>query len=627
MKRILALICLTGALCACRQTQAEEQESVDIQGLQEAIAFPANPAEGDSFTIESNVAWSIRKDGLDWLTIDPMRGNPGGGPQTVRITAAENRDDAARSGSFTVKAGTVTKTVSLTQAGATVIPSFSTAGLTDNMLTFKAEETEGKSFTVASNKDWTATTANLDWAEVTPCEGRKDRSATITVIPKSTNDGAAREGTVSFAFGGSAPVTVKVVQNGFVPEISATPASLLVSADGSADVTSITVKSNASWTATAGASWITLDKTAGEGGETVVKCTFQVNDKYEDRSATVVFENRGAKAEVTVRQVAKPTETLTVSPTSLAFAEGGGDAAVTIESNASWSVAASDRWLTVTPGSGTGNATITVTAAANPGDERTATLTISISATLKQTITITQAAGASAASFIDLSTPLVWVCDNQGFNMQRSPAYPSSGQTGARTDDGPTGSGIIFPDRADDLAYIQYEKGENELADSYKALFIFAKEGHIAWKPIWTNDAMVLHIPVKSIRAGQTLYFDYGIRGTATCPRYWMSEVNIAGTWEAFDTGLSEEVTSGDAAFGPANSKATTANTAFSYEGKYVVKADVSHQEILLRIRCVCGNIGTGGKTYGGVQSNATLRLTEGDINGVPFRGPTVYVK
>ena len=138
---------------------------------------------------------------------------------------------------------------------------------------------------------------------------------------------------------------------------------------------------------------------------------------------------------------------------------------------------------------------------------------------------------------------------------------------------------------------------------------------------------MVLHIPVKSIRAGQTLYFDYGIRGTATCPRYWMSEVNIAGTWEAFDTGLSEEVTSGDAAFGPANSKATTANTAFSYEGKYVVKADVSHQEILLRIRCVCGNIGTGGKTYGGVQSNATLRLTEGDINGVPFRGPTVYVK
>ncbi len=627
MKRILALICLTGALCACRQTQAEEQESVDIQGLQEAIAFPANPAEGASFTIESNVAWSIRKDGLDWLTIDPMRGNPGDGPQTVRITAAENRDDAARSGSFTVKAGTVTKTVSLTQAGATVIPSFSTAGLTDNTLTFKAEETKGKSFTVASNKDWTATTANLDWAEVTPCEGRKDRSATITVIPKSTNDGAAREGTVSFAFGGSAPVTVKVVQNGFVPEISATPASLLVAADGSADVPSITVKSNASWTATAGASWITLDKTAGESGETVVKCTFQVNDKYEDRSATVVFENRGAKAEVTVRQVAKPTETLTVSPTSLAFAEGGGDAAVTIESNASWSVAASDRWLTVTPGSGTGNATITVTAAANPGDERTATLTISISATLKQTITITQAAGASAASFIDLSTPLVWVCDNQGFNMQRSPAYPSAGQTGARTDGGPTGSGIIFPDRPDDLAYIQYEKGENELGDSYKALFIFAKEGHIAWKPIWTNDAMVLHIPVKSIRAGQTLYFDYGIRGTTTCPRYWISEVNIGGTWEPFDTGLSEEVTSGDAAFGPANSKATTANTAFSYEGKYVVKADVSHQEILLRIRCVCGNIGTGGKTYGGVQSAATLRLTEGDINGIPFRGPTVYVK
>ena len=87
MKRILALICLTGALCACKQIQAEEQESVDIQGLQEVIAFPANPAEGDSFTIESNVAWSIRKDGLDWLTIDPMRGNPGGGRKKALSSA------------------------------------------------------------------------------------------------------------------------------------------------------------------------------------------------------------------------------------------------------------------------------------------------------------------------------------------------------------------------------------------------------------------------------------------------------------------------------------------------------------------------------------------------------------
>ena len=378
---------------------------------------------------------------------------------------------------------------------------------------------------------------------------------------------------------------------------------------------------------TPGASWITLDKTSGAAGETLVTFRFQVNEKFEDRSAAVVFENHGAKAEVTVRQVAKPTETLSVSPATLSFANNGGNATVSIESNAAWTVSLSDRWLSVDPGSGNGNGSITVTAARNDGDERTGTLTVAVSATLKHTVTITQAAGASAANFIDLSTPLVWISDDQSFNMQRSPAYPSDGQTGVRTDGGPTGSGIVFPDRDDDIAYAKFEPGENEFTGTYKTLYIFAKEGHITWKPAWTNDAMVFHIPVKSIRAGQTLYFDYAIRGTTACPRNWVSEVNIDGTWEAFDTGLNEEITSGGTTYGKANSQATAANTAFPYHGAYVVKTDVSHQEILVRLRCVFGGIGVGGKTYAGIQSNGTLRLPPGDIDGAPFRGPTFYVK
>ena len=627
MKRILALLCLTGLICACNQTQEEEKESVDIAGLQEAVAFPANPAEGASFSIVSNVAWSIHKTGLDWAVIEPMRGNPGKEPQTIRITAAENKDDIPRSGSFTLTAGSVSRTVSLTQDGASVIPSFSIAGLTDNTVSFKSEEIEGKTFTVASNKEWTATPQGLDWAEISPLSGHKDRSATITVTPKSANDGSTREGTLSFDFGAEAPVVVTVAQAGFIPEITVSPASLLVAADGSADISAVTVTANADWTATSAAGWMTLDKTSGGRGETLVQFTLQVNEKYEDRSATVVFENHGVKAEVTVRQVAKPTETLAVSPASLSFANSGGDATLSIESNAAWTVSASDRWLSVSPASGSGNGSVTVTAAENGGDERTATVTVAISATLKQTITVTQAASAAAASFIDLSTPLVWISDDQAFNMNRSPAYPSDGQTGVRTDGGPTGSGIVYPNRDDDYAYAQFEPGENEFTGTYNTLYIFAKEGHITWKPSWTNDAMVFHIPVKALRAGQTLYFDYAIRGTTACPRNWASEVNINGTWEAFDTGFSEDVVSGDTAYGAANCQATAANTAFPYQGKYVIKSDVNNQEIQVRIRCVFGGIGIGGKTYGGIQANGTLRLPPGDINGAPFRGPTFYVK
>lgn len=626
-KKPIVLLAVTALVFSCANQQEEEKESVQVSGLPESLAFAAIPAEGASFTIESNVAWSISKTGLDWLTLDPMRGNAAHGVQTVTITAAENKDEAARSGSFTLRAGSYEKTVQASQSGATVIPTFTLSGAEGNLLSFKAEETGSKSFSVASNKDWTASLSGLDWAEVSPLEGKKDRSATITVTPKSANGGSAREGTISFAYGADAPVVVRVNQGGFEPEISLSVRDLLVAADGSADISSVTVTANSDWTASSGAAWISLDKTAGPAGATVVSLRFAVNEKTEDRSAAVTFDNHGVKAELTVRQVAKPSETLSVSPESLAFGKTGETRTLQIESNAAWTVSASESWLSVSPASGNGNGSVSVTAGANAGGERTATVTVSVTETLRQTVTVTQEAGVSEDAFIDLTTPLEWISDSQTFNMQRSPAYPSAGQTGARTDGGPMGSGIVFPNREDDIAYAQHILGENAFTGTYTPLFIFATEGHITWKPSWNDDAMVFFIPVKSIAAGQTLYFDFAIRGTSACPRYWAAEVNINGTWEPFDTGFSEEVKDGDTDLGIANGKLTGNGVVSSYRGTYTVKTAVSHATIMARIRCVFAGIGANGKSYSGVQPNGTLRLPNGDIDGASFRGPTFYIK
>ena len=64
-----------------------------------------------------------------------------------------------------------------------------------------------------------------------------------------------------------------------------------------------------------------------------------------------------------------------------------------------------------------------------------------------------------------------------------------------------------------------------------------------------------------------------------------------------------------------------------SYRGTYTVKTAVSHATIMARIRCVFAGIGANGKSYSGVQSNGTLRLPNGDIDGASFRGPTFYIK
>jgi hypothetical protein len=83
---------------------------------------------------------------------------------------------------------------------------------------------------------------------------------------------------------------------------------------------------------------------------------------------------------------------LSVSPSTLDFAVGGGTQNLTVTANTGWTAAGSASWVTVSPASGSSDGTITVTAAANGGNARTATVTIS-GGGLTRTVTITQAAG------------------------------------------------------------------------------------------------------------------------------------------------------------------------------------------------------------------------------------------
>ncbi|MDR1348496.1 MAG: leucine-rich repeat protein, partial [Prevotellaceae bacterium] len=83
---------------------------------------------------------------------------------------------------------------------------------------------------------------------------------------------------------------------------------------------------------------------------------------------------------------------LSVSPSTLDFAAGGGTQNLTVTANTGWTTVSSASWATVSPASGSSDGTITVTAAANGGNARTATVTVS-GGDLTRTVAITQAAG------------------------------------------------------------------------------------------------------------------------------------------------------------------------------------------------------------------------------------------
>ncbi|MDR3235361.1 MAG: hypothetical protein LBT48_01345 [Prevotellaceae bacterium] len=161
----------------------------------------------------------------------------------------------------------------------------------------------------------------------------------------------------------------------------------VTSADGGS--TTITVTSNKSWKATAGAAWITIS------GETEKSFVLDVsaNTSTEARTDTVTVIAETLTKKITVSQVGKEagTKVLSVTPGTANVAAEGAAAAFLVTTDAgSWTATSSATWTTISPASGTDNGTITVTAIANTGAERSATITVA-AGTLTKTATLTQA--------------------------------------------------------------------------------------------------------------------------------------------------------------------------------------------------------------------------------------------
>ncbi len=217
------LILLTGIFAAACSSDPETEavDQVEIDGLDENLHFPYDPAESVTFSISANKTWSISKSGLDWLTVSQMNGGSKL-PATITLTAAPN-DDLERSGELTIYAGAHVQRVTVTQDAYPIVPTITLEGLTDNTLEFEFSDLEPVTFSLYANVAWTADKENLDWAEVSPLSGERKQEATITVTP-SSNGGEAREGKITFRAEAMEPVVVTVRQTAYrdEPQLSVT---------------------------------------------------------------------------------------------------------------------------------------------------------------------------------------------------------------------------------------------------------------------------------------------------------------------------------------------------------------------------------------------------------------------
>jgi len=109
-----------------------------------------------------------------------------------------------------------------------------------------------------------------------------------------------------------------------------------------------------------------------------------------------------------------PTNTLTVSPTSLSYTANGESKTVTVTSNTSWTATSSASWLTISPTSGSNNGTFTAVASANTStSQRSATITVSANGVSSRTISVTQAgtSGTTSVFTYDFESCTAWAVD------------------------------------------------------------------------------------------------------------------------------------------------------------------------------------------------------------------------
>ena len=155
--------------------------------------------------VTSNGVWNQPTSNVNWLTISNVAPANRNGNGSFRINATANASAVARSGTITVRRndGSITRTITVTQAGRTLTASPATINFTEG-------DAEHRTITVTSNTSWNQPTSNVNWltiSNVAPANRTGNGSFRINV---AANTGAtARSGRITVVSGGvSRDVTI-----------------------------------------------------------------------------------------------------------------------------------------------------------------------------------------------------------------------------------------------------------------------------------------------------------------------------------------------------------------------------------------------------------------------------------
>ena len=369
MKKLLFIAATVGVMVCTNGCSKPDELNISATSLE----FPHSGQE-TSFTVQSNVSWTVSDDAATWLMVSPTSGSNNG---RVTVSAAENTATSQRTATITVSGGKKTKTIDVRQVGAPITVSAKT-------LIFTSSATQ-KTFSISSNLNWTVE-SDETWLTVSPTSGSSD--GTVTVSADENISTSQRKATITVS-GGGIVETINVTQQGAAAYLNVTPD--YISLPAYASQTTLTISSNTSWFVQ-GSTSFTFSPSSGENNGTVT-ITAPTNPYQTERHyQPIIVSGGGITQSINVSQQRAP---LSVSPGSLSFTSTSEQKTFNIyttnSSDISWTVQSSETWLTVSPITGLNEGTVTVTADDNiSSSQRTATITVS-GGDVTQTIRVTQA--------------------------------------------------------------------------------------------------------------------------------------------------------------------------------------------------------------------------------------------
>ncbi|MDR1723934.1 MAG: BACON domain-containing protein, partial [Tannerella sp.] len=221
-----------------------------------------------------------------------------------------------------------------------------TLSVSQNSLSFTAEETSAKTVGVETNQDYWVASSSESW--VTAQQNGNQLSVSVSKNESFQSD---RNATITVSAGEAVPVTISVTQEKTTRYLSVGESTVSYAYDQTGDKAVPISTNDKNWKVSTTATWFTAKKL---NESTLVVTVAKANSTITALSGviSVTGEDGGDGQSITVTQGAAPPS-ISISPSSLSFEYNASSSkSVTVTSNdANWTVKSNNTWITVSKSS------------------------------------------------------------------------------------------------------------------------------------------------------------------------------------------------------------------------------------------------------------------------------------